>query len=126
MGKHEICENQIFYFFFTFCYPMKCSSPVCDEKEEVNPIEITGYQYQVLTSAQDETTHTWDIEFLQNIYGIKKQDFEGVIEWCNGRPASKIDLCHADMPTAIAVGLLYGQYPESIEDWRLSARLGLS
>merc|ERR1712117_842537 len=111
-------------------YPLKCSTPtktsVCEIPKEVDPIEITGYQYQVLTSAQDETDHTWDIEFLQNTYGVKQEDFQSVIDWCASRPANKRQACSDDVPTAIAIGLLYGQYPESIEDWRLSVRLGLS
>merc|ERR1712197_98376 len=111
-------------------YPVRCKSPrinnVCEHEDEVEAIEVTGYQYQVLTSAQNENTHLWDIEFLQNVYGIKKDDFQGVIDWCNQRPGNKAKLCINDMPNAVAIGLLYGNYQESIDDWRLSVRLGLS
>jgi hypothetical protein len=108
-------------------YPVKCQiNEDSNCEDDVNAIQITGYQYQVLTSAQDETTGKWDIDFLQNVYGVKKSDFEEVINWCNSRRGIKAQLCNEDMPTAIAIGLLYGQYPESIEDWRLSVRLGLS
>jgi len=68
----------------------------------------------------------WDIDFLQNVYGVSESDFQGVIDWCRQRPGKKADLCMSDMPTAIAIGLLYGRYPANKEDWRLSVRLGLS
>ena len=111
-------------------FPIKCesgpASSSCEIKGKIDALDITGMQYQTLTSAQDEATHMWDIEFLQNVYGVSESDFQGVIDWCRERPGKKADLCMTDMPTAIAIGLLYGRYPENKEDWRLSVRLGLS
>jgi len=110
-------------------FSRKCESKSTSDCEifgKVEALDITGMQYQTLTSAQDEATHMWDIEFLQNVYGVSESDFQGVIDWCRNRPPKKVAMCMNDMPTAIAIGLLYGRYPENKEDWRLSVRLGLS
>merc|ERR1711893_579521 len=50
------------------------------EAGAVDPIDIVAFQYQVLTSGQDEETGMWDIEFLQNVFGIKQGDYQAVIE----------------------------------------------
>merc|ERR1712178_599018 len=50
------------------------------EAGAVDPIDIVAFQYQVLTSGQDEETGLWDIEFLQNVFGIKQGDYPAYIE----------------------------------------------
>lgn len=113
-------------------YPRKCdvwsasSSNKCDIYAEIDALDIIGMQYQTLTSAQHEADHTWDMDFLENVFNIRKDDFMDVVNWCSTRKGKKKkELCMGDLPTAIAVGLLYGRYPNDIEDWRLSVRLGM-
>merc|ERR1712045_79933 len=58
-------------------YPLKCILPrianQCPEKAEgsVEVPDIIGSQYQIITSAQNVITHTWDKSLL-GLYGITR------------------------------------------------------
>jgi len=99
---------------------------------KVNPLDIIAQNYQTVTNAQNVNTHTWSREFVTNILGITPKDMKKIDNWCMKNKHAKKggrkrqNTCKADVPTFFAIYFLYSQFPDQIEDWRLSARLGLS
>ena len=97
----------------------------------VNPLDIIADNYQVITSAQNVKTHLWDFKFLEKNFGIKKSDFSSVEKICDKVKARKPNVkkvrakCKKAIPTYVAIGLLYGKFMRDIDDWRLSARMGI-
>merc|ERR1712226_463581 len=93
---------------------------------KVKTLDIITRSYQTVTNAQNVKTHTWSRSFLTNILGITARDMKKVDSWCMKRKSNVRASCKADVPTFMVIYFLHNQFPDYIEDWRLSARLALS
>merc|ERR1719500_509889 len=117
-------------------FPLPCAAKDqwdrCQEiGKPVSALDITADSYQVITTAQNVKTHMWDFIFLDKYFGLKRAYFKPATDLCDSIPrrakkrANKVKECKKSIPNYVAISLLYGKHMKYINDWRLSARMGI-